>query len=262
MKVYRNIIVLFLFNFLIFNQLLSQNSEVILYSGRVVNEKNQPLNYAHVLIVNQFIGTITNETGNFFLPVNAKDTLIFRYLGYINDTIIIPDTLQSPFFSNIIRLQPGSLTLRGVTIRPYPKDADELKKAIINFGEKEEYADLEHMFENEVFFPAPEPGTGFGVTVPGPISLLWELFSREAKQRREYNRLVQKDIEQAALEKRVNRELLKKITGLTSDADIDSFIAYCGIAGYLKLKPIDYDLYMMIMDCFKKYRGRQTHPQN
>lgn len=98
MKVYRNIIVLFLFNFLIFNQLLSQNSEVILYSGRVVNEKNQPLNYAHVLIVNQFIGTITNETGNFFLPVNAKDTLIFRYLGYINDTIIIPDTLQSPFF--------------------------------------------------------------------------------------------------------------------------------------------------------------------
>lgn len=235
------------------NALIAQKKEVILYSGRVVNEKNQPLNYVHILVKNQYIGTITNETGNFFLPVNASDTLIFSYVGYNSEMVIIPDTLQFPFFSGIIKLQPGIYNLNEVTIRPYPKDEKELKQAIINFKEKDEYTEPDMNIDMELIYPAPDPGMGFGVTMPGPATILWELFSREAKQRKEYNRLVKQDFEKAQIEKRVNRELLRKITGLNDDVEIDDFIKFCGIANYLKLKPIDYDLYMLIMECFDQY---------
>lgn len=236
------------------DSLMGQEKEVILLSGRVTNEKNQPLTYVHVLVKNQYIGTITNETGNFFLPVNALDTLIFSYIGYNTQLLVIPDTLQFPFFSRIIKLDPGIYDLNEVTIRPYPKNEKELKQAIINFKEKDENAGIDLNIENVKSYPIPEKGTGFGVSIPGPISILYDLFSREAKQKREYERLVKQDLEKEQVEKRINRELLKKITGFNHDTEIDDFINYCEIASYLKLKPIDYDLYMLIIDCLKYYK--------
>ena len=74
-----------LFLFTLFCSLALLSSYGITLSGKVTNEKGQPLQYVSVYLKNQpTYGTITDVSGNYSLEVEIsnRDILLFSLVGY------------------------------------------------------------------------------------------------------------------------------------------------------------------------------------
>jgi len=75
-------------------------------------------------------GTTSNAYGYFSMPVLAGDSIVFRSLGYRNQTIIIPADYQRQSFSIIVTLQEDATVLPEVRIFPYATEK-EFKRAFL-----------------------------------------------------------------------------------------------------------------------------------
>jgi hypothetical protein len=75
-------------------------------------------------------GTTTNAYGYFSMPVLAGDSIVFRSLGYRNQTIIIPADYQRQSYSVIISLLEDPAILPEVRVFPYATEK-EFKKAFL-----------------------------------------------------------------------------------------------------------------------------------
>lgn len=51
-------------------------------SGKVVDQKNQPLTGVSVMVKGSTVGTFTDDNGTFSLKASPKDILVFSYMGY------------------------------------------------------------------------------------------------------------------------------------------------------------------------------------
>ena len=75
-------------------------------------------------------GTTSNAYGYFSLAVLAGDSIVFRSLGYRNQTIVIPADYQRQSFSVIISLLEDATVLPEVRIFPYTTE-QAFKKAFL-----------------------------------------------------------------------------------------------------------------------------------
>lgn len=75
-------------------------------------------------------GTTSNAYGYFSMPVLAGDSIVFRSLGYRNQTIIIPQDYQRQSFSVIISLKEDATVLPEVRVFPYATEKD-FKRAFL-----------------------------------------------------------------------------------------------------------------------------------
>lgn len=96
----------------------AQNQRQI--SGRVLDGNTKVgLPFANVILQDQLIGTITNESGDFelLLPDSIQsDTMLVSFVGYFDQKI----ALQSINNSLEVRLFENAISLDEVTIRPMP----------------------------------------------------------------------------------------------------------------------------------------------
>jgi len=118
--------------FLLFSHLQAQNDDEYYSIGGVVkNARNKrSIEYVTVSAVGTYVGTITNEDGEFILKLN--DTLDvteieFSCLGYYNTKVPISrqTTLNMEFF-----LQPQSIPLKEVEIRSWKNALDLMEIAL------------------------------------------------------------------------------------------------------------------------------------
>ena len=73
-------------------EVTDQNLAVAI-TGKVTDEKGQPLVGVSILIKGTNNGTVTDVDGNFKLNVpNEKAVLLFRYVGYINKEVVVGNT--------------------------------------------------------------------------------------------------------------------------------------------------------------------------
>lgn len=107
------------------------NSNLVQLSGRLTNELLQPLPYAHVLVLNNYKGTITDKDGKYSFVVQIHDTIMFSTVGYKRKTVIIPDTLKEPFYNLELVLETDTFTIGEVVIYPW-KTYEEFKEAFLN----------------------------------------------------------------------------------------------------------------------------------
>ncbi|WP_223649035.1 carboxypeptidase-like regulatory domain-containing protein [Hymenobacter psoromatis] len=75
-------------------------------------------------------GTTSNAYGYFSLAVLAGDSIVFRSLGYRNQTIVIPPDYQRQSFSVIVTMQDDPTMLPEVRIFPYTTE-QAFKKAFL-----------------------------------------------------------------------------------------------------------------------------------
>ncbi len=108
-----------------------QDKNLVQLSGRITNEVSEPLPFAHVLIMNNFRGTITDREGKFSLVVEVFDTILFSTVGYKRKLLTIPDTLAKPFLITEIVLQEDTIMIAEVRIYPW-KSYEEFKRALLN----------------------------------------------------------------------------------------------------------------------------------
>ena len=92
--------------------LLAQNGQV---TGRVFSEiDNKPLAAVSVLVKGQASGTSTNNEGYFSIAAHSGDSLVFSYVGFIGQTVIVD--LSAPMS---VLMSPLSTAMQDVVVVGY-----------------------------------------------------------------------------------------------------------------------------------------------
>ncbi len=111
----------------------AQQDSLLFYQveGKIIDSKiGKPVVYADVIIFGTNIGTITNIEGKFTLKIPLNETaesVVISSIGYNNKVIGIS---QLKTTNNLIKLDPASLDLAEIYIRP--QDARELLISALN----------------------------------------------------------------------------------------------------------------------------------
>ena len=151
----------------IFTPTLSQDNEkLIQLSGVVRNEYLQPLQFVHILIMNQHRGTISDTRGMFSFVVHPRDTIMFSVVGFKRTGLIIPDTLASFNYPVDVIMEGDTIEIREVIILPW-KTYEEFKQAFISIelpddDLKRAYRNLA-MIKHQIHNPnaAPDPDLNY-----------------------------------------------------------------------------------------------------
>lgn len=105
---------------------LADTVDFRVYTGKVVDAKsNDPLPFATIEAIGLSIATVTNIDGNFILKIPKEEDVTrvkVSYVGYTNTTAELAGLEGSR--SAVIELEPVSVSLKEVTVRP--GDADEI----------------------------------------------------------------------------------------------------------------------------------------
>lgn len=124
----------------------AENEEdLIQFSGIVINETGIPLEGAHILVLNNYKGTITDERGLFSFITHPLDTILFSSVGFKKKSYIIPDTIDEKHLNTVIVMDTDTIMIDEVKIFPW-KTYQEFKRA---FAELEiEDRDLKNALHN------------------------------------------------------------------------------------------------------------------
>ncbi|MDI1307025.1 MAG: TonB-dependent receptor plug domain-containing protein, partial [bacterium] len=101
--------------FLVFSSIIYGQSEKIKISGKLVDENNQPLPGASVLVKGTNSGAVTDFEGSYSILVgNASSTLTFTYIGYDQKEIAVGNQTTVN-----VKLTPTNNTLNEVVVVGY-----------------------------------------------------------------------------------------------------------------------------------------------
>ncbi len=125
MKKFFSMATIIALTFAVFSGFSQNNDDYTLITGSVKDAKTKSaLFFAYVAIPNSHVGTVTNSEGNFALKISHRlnaEEVEFSHVGYLTKRVPIA-TLQEG--DNEIMLEPTSISLEEVTIRPL--DAEHL----------------------------------------------------------------------------------------------------------------------------------------
>ena len=119
--------------FLLFITFLASYSTFSQVTGTVTNDKNEPLPYVNVFIENTYVGTTTNEDGNYELNLikTGTYTLVFQFLGYTTKKLAV-DIQAFPFEQNVV-LNETQISLNEVIVNTEDNPANAIiRNAIKN----------------------------------------------------------------------------------------------------------------------------------
>jgi hypothetical protein len=109
----------------------AQEKKLIQLSGTVKNELLQPMPFAHILVLNNYRGAITNNFGHFSLVVEESDSVLISSVGYKRKYMEIPSNSASNFLNIEIILQVDTLAIEEAKIYPW-KTYEEFRDAFVN----------------------------------------------------------------------------------------------------------------------------------
>ena len=109
----------------------AQDKKLIQFTGKITDELLQPMPFAHVLVLGNYRGAITNVYGNFSLVVEENDSILVSAVGYKRKYMQIPSDLPSQFLNMDIILQVDTLVIAEAQIYPW-KTYEEFKDAFVN----------------------------------------------------------------------------------------------------------------------------------
>ena len=120
---------------------------LVQWTGVVRNELLQPIPYAHVIVMKDYRGTVSDPQGMFTIITYPRDTLIVSCIGYKPQKIPVPNISYSDpkhYIKDVI-LEEDVYSLSEVVIFPW-KTYREFKEAFIALELPED--DLQRAYQN------------------------------------------------------------------------------------------------------------------
>lgn len=109
----------------------AQEKKLIQLTGTVRDEYLRPMPFAHILVLNNYRGAITNNYGHFSVVVEEKDSVLISSVGYKRRYLEIPGNHPSKFMEIDVILQVDTLAIQEAQIYPW-KNYEEFKEAFVN----------------------------------------------------------------------------------------------------------------------------------
>lgn len=240
---------------------LFAHSQIII-KGIIQDQKSKlPISFANIYIPEKKMGTASNLYGEFKFELSLIDSILVSAIGYESRLIYLRDSVYSESLDLKIELEPKTYDLAEVVIRPFPT-YEQLKREILNYKmtpeEINEKALAEAFRKNLAMLSRNTKPTDYmddrgGINLGSPVTAIYKLFSRDAKNERKYNKLLIADRIKLKVGERLNFEVVSKLTGLKEEKEVADFLEYCNIPDTFVLASTDIQLYNRIMECFREY---------
>jgi hypothetical protein len=265
----RQLLFVFISTFFVSPQLFSQifaTEKSYSVQGFITNKSGNTIENVHVVNISMNKGTTTNMEGQFNMGANLGDTIRFTCVGYLPAKYYVPHYSESPVIPLHVIMSIDTVQISGVNIYPWPSDAYALKKAILAMdNQTPEQPDL----KLNDFSYKPEglphgalkpniPGMadpGLTYTIPGPITALYDAFSKTGKSKRKLSSLENADQQKVIAARRYNAEVVRRVTAFTSDKEIQDFMLFCNLTIDFIVSSSEYELYTAIHNCLLAYNA-------
>ncbi|MHC1774151.1 MAG: carboxypeptidase-like regulatory domain-containing protein [Lentimicrobium sp.] len=201
----------------------------VMIKGTVWDLQGEELVGAHALNVTKKYGTFTDVKGNFFLVLAEKDSLKVSMIGYKPYYMSVPSGLTAQSYTLNITLVSDTLMLNTATIRPYPATYREFRQEFLTLNLPEEDALKRLQLPTDPIRSKYTTPEGY-LALPGPFTLLYNAFSKEAKELKKMQAINTKIELRKKLLSIIAREVLEHRFDMKTDDDIDDFIIYCGLS--------------------------------
>jgi hypothetical protein len=193
-------------------------------------------------------GSVSDFYGKFRIGVFPGDTLIISAVSFHHAVIPIPYNLNTTEYFVKVILQKDTVNLKELVVYPWPSTYEQLKREFTEIEVEDPIANL------HLNLPSPEemrnlayPQGGF--IMSGPVHMLYNQVSKEARSKRIYAELVKK--EKAA--GRYNKNVVSRITGIKNEDEMKKFIEFCALQVKFILESTDYELYAAILECYGEF---------
>lgn len=189
-------------------------------------------------IVNQQTKQVarTNKEGKFFVWASKGDSILISSVSHGRAGFLWDGETRDP----LIELNQQAIALEEVAVTA--KRSSTLSREIKEFNE-EPKATLGLSGEQVLDYAAEGAG----------ISLLYEMFSKDAKSRRKAAVIRQEDRKKALVNQRFNPQLVASLTKLKGK-QLEDFLKYCQLDDDFVLNATDYELHRAIHYLFQQYK--------
>lgn len=166
----------------------------------MVTDKNTKQRIANVKLINLRTGDVlfNNTKGEFSLSAKIGDQIVATGKGYFSDTLTVDNKRLLLF-----HLLRESIYIDEVKVSGRKSPDDILKKAQEDYEKAYRLADYGDAFTNGA--------NGAGLS----ISMLYSLFSKEAKRARKLTNTIENDYKENVIDYKFTKELISKVTGLS-----------------------------------------------
>ena len=206
----------------------------------------------HIINKTQNLGTTSDQYGGFTVTANVGDSIVFSFVGYERLTIAVHDTMYSN--NCIVKLIPTAYELSEVRIGRF-STYEQFKREFLSMEAQEAIRLAPLMNQNSIYVPRlPNQG---GINVPmgnlsHPVSLLYDLWSKEGKQKRYYQSVVKGTANHIIIGNKFNGHIVKKLTGLEND-ELVKFMSFCRFTNEYLLVASEVEIQNAIMRKYGEY---------
>lgn len=194
----------------------------IMVRGSVYDIKGKPLAGANVRNVKRLYGAFSDSGGEFVLILATADTLEVSMVGFKPFRKEIPRQLTALNYSLNITLLPDTILLKVAEIIPYPLTYQALRQEFIATPSVEE----------QYFSRLEIPPTVGPLIIGGPISFLYNKYSKEARELRKMEVIYANISMRNRFLRIISPETLSIRYGCYSEEDIDDLLRFCGISAH------------------------------
>jgi len=243
-----------LFMLFMFFSVLTFAQENHKISGVVMNDANDNvLENVNIVNLNQVIGAVSNEKGEFSITAAVNDTLYFSYLGFKSIRVrVTNDWLK---FGDVkVKMTELGIALEEVVVKPVQLTGYiEIDAKIIPVYDNYRYriAGLNSGYEGG----SSKPGAVSRVmeAVSNPADFLYNMFGKKPRNMRKLRQMKEDDEIRNLLHSKYDRETLMAVLQLER-ADIDEILNKCNYSAEFIRAASDLQILDAISSCYEEYR--------
>jgi len=220
----------------------------------VVNaQTDKPMESVHVVNLNQVVGTITTENGEFSIRAAVNDTLYFSFLGFKAQKIRVTNDMFK-FKDTKIALTELAYALEEVIVRPYQLTGYleiDLKNLPINNAYQYSISGLSVGYEGGN--KNPSAVTKVLGAILNPADLLRNLFGKQPNQMRKLRKMKEDDQIRDLLATKFDREVLTELLQIEK-VDIQDILNNCNYSKSFITTANDLQILDAISSCYEEFK--------
>ena len=240
-----------LFSFLAVGQ---ETDSTLFVKGRVLNAADDlPIEDVNIVNLNEVIGSITNEKGEFKIKAAINDTLFFSYLGYKSIEVRVTNDWKK-FGEVKIKMTEIGIALEEVTVKPLKLTGYlEIDAKNIPIYENNRYSISGLNYGYEAGDSQPGAFTRAMESIFNPVDFLYNIFGKKPRQMKKLRKMKEDDEIRNLLAKKFNRETLTALLQVTR-VDIDEILRNCNYSESFIKSANDLQILDAISGCYEEYR--------
>ena len=220
----------------------------------VVNAQTEkPMESVHVVNLNQVVGTITNEKGEFSITAAVNDTLYFTFLGFKSQKIRVTNDMFK-FEETKIALTELAYALEEVIVRPYQLTGYleiDVKNLPVNNAYQYSISGLSVGYE--AGSKSPNAVTKVLGAFLNPADQLRNLFGKRPNQMKKLRKMKEDDQIRDLLASKFDRETLTELLQIEK-VDIQDILTNCNYSQSFITTANDLQILDAVSSCYEDFK--------